>query len=181
MPTDESLNRLLRLADGSVEGPKLPADLACQVRHRRAKQIARARNIWIGLSIAVGAVLLAGTLRYMHVESQSEIARLRSEVQSLTSEADALARQLEQVKLEQSRQELRDEYRCLLTTNVSAQTNQAPLDRAAEIALCQGDYYAEDDQSRSTAKAAYQSVVTNFPNSSWAAVARARLEQLEMN
>jgi hypothetical protein len=114
------------------------------------------------------------------VVDAAEIARLKSQADALGVEADALQRQITLARAEQTRQDLRDEYRRQLAADVQADTQESPIDRAAAIALCQGDYYWEQ-KARQPAQAAYQSVLDNFPQSHWAEVARERLSQFQMN
>lgn len=111
----------------------------------------------------------------------ADLAALRAESDQLAAEADALERDIRAARFEQSRQDVREEYRRQLAANIDADTAQSPIDRAAAIALCQGDFYWEVQQNRAPAQAAYQSILDNFPNSSLATVARARLQQLQMN
>jgi hypothetical protein len=111
----------------------------------------------------------------------AEIAQLRAEAEALSAEAAALERQIAAARAEQSRQDIREEYRHQLAANATAEAGQSPIDRAAAIALCQGDFYWEVQQNRAPAQAAYQSILDNFPTSSLASVAQARLQQLQMN
>jgi hypothetical protein len=112
--------------------------------------------------------------------TQSDIAKLKIQADALGVEADALEKQLNLARSEQRRQDLRDEYRRQLAINAHADAEESPIDRAAAIALCQGDYYWEQ-QNRQPAEAAYQSVLDNFPHSHWAEVAKERLSQFQMN
>jgi hypothetical protein len=112
--------------------------------------------------------------------ASAEIARLRAQADALGAQADALQRQLNFARDEQARQDLREQYRRQLAADAVAQTEQSPIDRAALIALGQGDYY-RDQQAPQPAQAAYQSVLDNFPTSPWAVVARQRLTQFQMN
>jgi hypothetical protein len=111
----------------------------------------------------------------------AEIAILRAESDQLAAEAAALENQISAVRVAASRQELREAYRRQLAINVTTDAAQPPIDRAAAIALCQGDFYWEVQQNRAPAQAAYQSILDNFPTSSLASVARARLQQLQLN
>jgi hypothetical protein len=111
----------------------------------------------------------------------ADLAALRAESDRLAAEAGALEREIRAARLEQTRQDVREEYRRQLAANIDADTAQSPIDRAAAIALCQGDFYWEVQQNRVPAQAAYQSILDNFPNSPLASVAQARLQQLQMN
>ena len=106
---------------------------------------------------------------------------LRSRADSLAAEADALQRQIQLAQTEQSRQDLREAYRLQLTANAQADTTESATDRAALIALSQGDYYWEILAARQPAQAAYQSILNNFPKSHWAALAQERLNEIQMN
>ncbi len=110
------------------------------------------------------------------IANSLEIDHLKSQADALGVQADALERQLHYARDEQTRQDLREEYRRQLAADAVADTDQSPIDRVALIALCQGDYY-RDQHAHQPAQAAYQSVLDNFPTSRWAVVARQRLNQ----
>jgi hypothetical protein len=111
----------------------------------------------------------------------AELAELKKQADALGAQADTLEKQLNLARDEQHRQDLRDEYRRQLAANAHAETEESPIDRAAAVALGEGDYYWQIQQARGPAEAAYQSVLDNFPQSHWAEVAKARLSQFQMN
>lgn len=113
--------------------------------------------------------------------SPAELAQLKTQADALGAQADALEKQLNLARQEQTRQDLRDEYRRQLAVNVHADVEESPIDRAAAIALGNGDYYWQVQQDRAPAEAAYQSVLDNFPTSHWAELAKERLSQFQMN
>ena len=106
---------------------------------------------------------------------------MRAEADAFGAEADALQRQLIQIRRAQSRQELRQEHQSQVQALISDQSLPSPQDRVALIGLSQGDFYRDIRQSLDQAKAAYESVITEFPDSHWAELAQSRIELLNMN
>src|SRR5262249_54771742 len=148
MQSGDSLQQLLRRADQAVGLPVPAPDLAANVRRRRAEQLVQVRRVKIGASAAAIGLVLVGSFLVVRQNELSpnrpaadEIARLSAQSDVLAREASALQHQIVAAKAEQSRQDLRDEYRRQLAANVENEIAESPIDRAAAIALCQGDYY----------------------------------------
>jgi len=194
MPDRDPLIDLLHAADAASAPPASSTDLPHRVHARRAQQIAYKKHLTIGsAAIAIVAIALLAPVTFNRLVPNNtlppaassllpaDVATLRAEADQLVAEADALQRQVTAIRLEQSRQDLREEYRRQLAANIDADAAQSPIDRAAAIALCQGDFYWEVQQNRAPAQAAYQSILDNFPNSPLASVAQSRLQQLQMN
>ncbi|HZZ27217.1 MAG TPA: hypothetical protein VFE46_04350 [Pirellulales bacterium] len=207
MNSDDPFLRTLQAADAAATPPLPQADLPQQVRQRHARQLRTVRKWKIGVAgtammlVCIATFIIAHKLPVRPGDaapmdatlagnpraepganglSPSDILQLRVQADALGAEADALQRQLTAVRQEQTRQDLRDEYRRQLAANAQTDTGESAIDRAAAIALCQGDYYWEQ-QARQPARAAYQSVLDNFPQSHWAVVAQERLNQFQMN
>jgi hypothetical protein len=191
MNPDDQLSRFLRSADAAANRPALYSGLPARIRLRQQERGKSAHRIRVGLVTSAVIIVAAIALRSVYLLDagrpaarslpDAEIAQLRAESDSLAAEAAALERQIAAARAEQCRQDIREEYRHQLAANATAEACQSPIDRAAAIALCQGDFYWEVQQNRAPARAAYQSILDNFPTSSLASVAQARLQQLQMN
>ena len=203
----ETISKLLHAADDAAPRPPLAPDLAAAV-HRRTRQRVSRRNRLAAASALVAVVAVISLLHFytlspsgrgqgegdaaknsMLASSQPpvagllppDLARLKSEAAALKSQADDLDRQLHVARNEQTRQDLRDEYRRQVVQVANDDVTPSAIDRAALTAIGQGDFYWETHQDRDEVQAAYQSVVQNFPGSPWAQVARDRLEKFRMN
>ncbi len=183
----DPLEQLIRTADA---GSSLPArgDLAGRVRERIAQQEARrriARRGLVALSLIVAAAVVIDTLSRRSSDTPSlnpqEVARLRSEADRLASQAAALEREVRLAQTIQKRQALRAESSRLASLAYDPNENQTVLDRAASIPLVEGDFLLEVQGDREAAQASYQRTIKYFPDSTWGAMARERLEQLNMN
>ncbi|HTQ38133.1 MAG TPA: hypothetical protein VMJ32_03845 [Pirellulales bacterium] len=147
---------------------------------RSVKRLKVGMVVTTGVFVIASVILLHQRLVHSNALSVGKIIQLQSQADALGVEADALEKQLNLAQQEQTRQDLRDEYRRQLAIDSHNATEESPIDRAAAIALCEGDYYWEQ-QARQPAQAAYQSVLDNFPHSHWADVAKERLSQFQMN
>lgn len=193
MPDRDPLIDLLHLADGASAPPASSPDLPDRVRARRARQVARNKRLTIGsTAIAAVAVALLALVTFNRLVTNdtpqpaasslppAEVAALRAQSDQLAAEADALNRQLNLLQREQSLDGLRQEHQSYLLAE-AAGGSLPPLDRAALIGISQGDFYRDIRQSLGEAKAAYESVITDFPDTRWAALAQSRIELLMMN
>ena len=124
---------------------------------------------------------LPAASRLLPAYSPPPKSRFKSEAAALKSQADDLDRQLRFVRTEQHRQNLRDQCRSQFAQAAAADLVPSPQDQAALIALGQGDYYWQTRREEKPAEAAYQSILENYPNTRWAAVAKERLQQFQMN
>lgn len=195
MTHEDPLVRLLRSADGARAEPAPQADLVERAyvgARRKDAQAKILRRTALGAG-AVAALLLA-TVAYrgqvadrevaegpVAVDDSAEIAQLRAEAEALGAEADSLERTLSMARDEVARQELLDESRRQTAIAVASEVTPSGSDRAASIALCEGDYYRNTAGDADAAVAAYQRVVNRFPDSPLAHVARERLARIEMN
>jgi hypothetical protein len=186
--TFDPLEQLIRTADGA-DTPQPPADLAQRVRRRAEQQQRQARAI--RLSAGTVAVLIAAVISIRGLVGlrqssappldASQIARLRSEADEFGARANAMQRQIDRLRSELARQELREEYARLSAAARDEDVGQTAIDRAASIAVTEGDFLWEVRHDRADARAAYERTLSNFPESQWATVARERIEQLNMN
>jgi hypothetical protein len=184
---DDSIGRLLHEVDKAVTLRQPQPGLADRVRQRKHHRDLRTRAT-IAACIA-SAILVAAFVGMRQISQPSsvatlnaaEVARLRAEVDSLAEQADALERQIGLARHDQSSSELLDESRRRLILRITDETSPSPIDHAAITELCQGDFYWECTRSVELAQTAYEMVLHNFPDSRWAAVARARLEQFQMD
>jgi hypothetical protein len=186
--TLDPLEKLLRAADETAT-PQPPPDLSDRVRRRFARQQAQARALRrsvVAAVVLIAAVIAVRGLVGLRNPGQPTIdpqgiARLRSEADDFAARADSLQRRLDRVRGGIARQDLRDEARRLAGVVREADAGQAAVDRAASIAVTEGDFSWEVRRDRADAQAAYERAMRSFPDSQWAAVARDRIEQLNMN
>jgi TolA-binding protein len=181
--TLDPLGKLLQAADDPMTPP--PADLADRVRGRIKTQRKRARAIRSVAAVAIALAALVGlrvTVRNKAAPlDAAQIAQLRSEADQLAARAAALERQVRLAQTIRTRQQLRSELDRLTTLARDDDPVQTAVDRAASIAVTEGDFSLEVRGDREDARAAYQRTIECFPNSLWAAVARARIKELNMN
>jgi hypothetical protein len=179
---------LLRDTDEAVASPCLRPDFAKRVRQCKHRRDVKHR--WITTAAATSTVLLASILGVYEfgrphasktTMDAAAIARLRAEADSIGAEAEALERQLDLERSARSQQDLRDQYRNELAKAAVDGTMPSATDRAALVALGQGDFYLDSQRSLDEAKAQYQSVTDKFPDSRWAQIARDRLNRLKMD
>ena len=211
MQHDDPLIRLLRSADAAVREPAPSSDLADRAsttaRHRDARSWL-ARREAPGTCAAAAVLLIVVAIRgglSWHDETPSpvevaqhtpdgpsapesparddatEIARLRAEADAYRAQADALERELNFTRNELARQEFLEEYEHHTAIEAAVDLTPTGSDRAAAIGLCEGDFYRDRPGEMDEAIAAYQRVVSNFPESAWATVARERLADHQMN
>lgn len=193
MNSPDPLVDLLHAADDAAPRPQLVPDLAAAV-HRRNRQRASRRNrlaATSALAATVAFVLVFAAHQFRQppvppggipaVTNLADLARLKSEAAALKSQADDLDRQLHFARNEQNRQKMRDEYRIQFAQAAVNDLVPSPQDQAALIALGQGDYYWQTRREEKPAEAAYQSILDNYPGTRWAAVAKERLQQFQMN
>jgi len=189
MNSDDPLTRLLRSADAAANQPALPSALPARIRLRQQERRESARRIRAGLvtsAVVIVAAISLWTLGQRHALwpvsrglPDAEVAQFRAESDSLAAEAAALERQLGRIKSQETRTQLRQEHTSHLLAG--AGDRLSPLDRAALVGISQGDFYRDVRQSLDEAKAAYQSVLADFPDTRWASVAQSRIDLLLMN
>jgi hypothetical protein len=110
-----------------------------------------------------------------------EIARLRAEIAALDAEAIRAQRLVDHYRAADARRE-----RLVALESSSAEPLLSPeslaalaIDRAAAITVTSADAQASQFNSPADAAESYRSVLTLFPSSRWAGVARQRLEAME--
>jgi hypothetical protein len=189
MNPDDPLTRLLHSAAAAANQPVLPSGLPARVRLRQQRRRNSARRIRGGLATSAVIIVLAMSLRFLSQRDglrpvarslpDAEIAQLRAESDRLAAEAAALERQLSRIKNQEARTELRQEHASHVLA--AATDPLSPLDRAALVGISQGDFYRDIRQSLDEAKAAYESVLAEFPETRWATIAQSRIDLLPMN
>jgi len=190
MTPNDPLTRLLHSGDAAANQPALPPGLPARVRLRQQQRCRSAGRIRAALVASAVLIVAAITLRTLSQRGAllpaargvqpGEIAALRAESDQLATEADALQHQLNLLQREQTLDRLRQEHQSHLLAG-TASGSIPPLDRAALIGISQGDFYRDIRQSLDEAKAAYESVVADFPDTRWATLAQSRIELLLMN
>jgi hypothetical protein len=195
MPHEDPLIRLLHTADAARGAPAPRADLAERAYLGARRKDARARVLRrTALGAGAVAALLLAVVAYrgsvadrevaevpVAAADSAQIAQLRAEAEAFRAQADSLERTLSAARNEVAWQELLDESRRQTALAVAAEVTPSGSDRAASIALCEGDYYRDTAGEIDAAVAAYQRVVNRFPDSPLANVARERLAGIEMN
>jgi hypothetical protein len=113
--------------------------------------------------------------------SDLEVARMKAEIAALEAEAN---RALQLVELYRAAETRRD--RAAATNSVFGDRllpadveTQLEIDRAAAITVLSADSQANRFNRRDEAAESYRSVLTHFPESRWASVARSRLAQAQ--
>jgi len=172
--TNDPLHDLIRSADASVTPPRLVSDLASKApalaRRRRTLRIALAAVGCLLMSLSffprrhADPALTAVKLQH----SQQEVARLDVQARSHERLAELLwERERLQRKSPRGRSS-RPDPRLL----------QRELDQAAYAMVYQADRLSSEPNLQLAAADFYQQVVSDFPESSWASVARQRLARL---
>jgi len=190
MNPDDQLSRLLHSADAAADQPAPPSGLPARVRLRQQRRRNSARRIRAGLVTSAIIIVAAVSLRALDQRDAlrpaarniqpAEIAALRAESEQFAAEADTLQRQLNLLQRQQTLGQLRQEQRSRLVAEATSQS-LPPLDRAALVGISQGDFYRDIRQSLDDAKAAYESVLADFPDTRWATIAQSRIDLLPMN
>jgi hypothetical protein len=185
---DDRIENLLSATDAALAVPQRRRELADRVRQRKRRRDLQRRSMNLaGISCAGLIAAIIGIYQFAPRPSPPmgldvrQIVRLRAEADSLGAEADALQRQIDIERSARSQQDLCDQYRNELAKAAADGGWPSAVDRAALIALGQGDFYLDSQRSPDEAKAQYQSVVNNFPDSRWAQIARDRLDRLKMD
>src|SRR5262245_27621365 len=190
MNSDDPLPRPLHSPDAPANQPALPSGLPARVHLRQHERRKSARRIRAGLITGAAIIVAVFSLRAVDQRDAlrpvvrslqpADIAALRAESEQFAAEADALQRQLNLLQRQQTLGQLRQEHQSRLVAEATSQSFP-PLDRAALIGISQGDFYRDIRQSLDEAKAAYESVLADFPDTRWASVAQSRIELLLMN
>lgn len=179
--TREALADLLRDADAAAPPPPtLPLDLAGRVRRKAAAQARRRRNTAAAALVVAGATAAA----WVALPPQADVER--AVVTATAPAAPATVARSELVLLRaqaamhstvaatlQSREDRRR-----IAEPAAAPTVQSERDKAALALLDHADRLRRDLNQVDAALAAYRRTVEMFPETRWAAVARARIEQL---
>jgi hypothetical protein len=156
----DPLQDLIQKADASVAPPKRVEDLA-----RQAPAIARrrrnTRRAMIGA--ACGCLFLS-----LFLLPQSRTTRRTSELDQWDAEARSHQRQADELWQRERLRILQARHQLL----------QRELDQAAYAMVYQADRIANNPTLQPAAADFYQQVLTDFPNSAWAPIARERLAHL---
>jgi cell division protein FtsB len=189
MNSDDQLARLLRSADAAANRPALPSDLPSRIRLRQQERRESVRRIRAGLVTSAVVIVAAISLRSLYQRDalrpvaprlqSADIAALRAESEQFAAEAADLERRLSLIRNQETLTKLRQQHNSHALAG--AGDPLSPLDRAALVGISQGDFYRDIRQSLDDAKAAYEGVLADFPDTRWASVAQSRIDLLMMN
>jgi hypothetical protein len=194
---EDPLSRILKQADADLGGPSpLPDDLARRVRlraaRRRSQRVAGGLAVAAAIVLAIGASVMlsrrpalpafqgGGDRRITHAEPLEPDPRgVRAELARLGAEAEwraAVARRTEEILAQMRRAEsLKRES----DSSDPLARLRRQVDQAAFTLVAHADRMCREQNLCRSAVVKYQRVITLFPDTPWAKVARQRLQEIE--
>ena len=167
----DPLGQLLRQTDQAIQAPSLIPGLTtrAQQKGRRRKQVRRSAAVAlvIGLSLGISIVALQRpTPPAPTVATDSgEVQRVRLQLAELNREADLHERLARRIAARERRRPVRAQL-------------ELDVDEAAFALVYQADRLARQPNLQLAAADFYRQVASDFPDSTWAPIARERLARL---
>lgn len=166
------------------EGAAQPAGRRPMHGHRVALVVGLAASLVAAVGLAVvlqrGAADGGGHAAATNEVAPAGAASIEAEMARLDAEVRAAESRVAIALAEERRQGLRRRLQRLALSPTPGEVVDRELNRTAFLAVYDADRLSADRRRRAEAIRAYQQVVTLFPRTRWARVARERLTQLEL-
>jgi len=171
---------LSNLAGRVVTGPT-PAQVLKRLRRRTLRRRAGAAGALAAIIVAAAAAVMlsspAGEKKNEFVTDTE--AALRTEIACLQAEAELRTVMVDHMLALESQDRLNKKLRKLSARPDPAEQIALSVEEAAFVILHHADRVRQEDSGREAAVAAYRQVVTLFPRTRWAEVARKRLSEID--